>query len=1058
MKRKILDLAQEQRKAGLRRMLQSRSVYPLTAPGIAPPGPNFLRYAADLIGVPLDVVGKDKDRKLGQASEALNALYRKATFDPQFQIPIWLSDTRKVQVQFIPGHLGRKGAPYGPRPARVMVIGKNPGREEVAAGRNFVGPSSKLFVDKLGELGIQGYEEWYLTNLVKFLPPPDAPFGDFVKDCRPILDQELRLVRPDLILCLGSDASKALLGGDYSVSAMAGRVVEHTFPVYLDEAEPEYWKSLVMTVPHPASVLRDTGNERELELGLMRWARLLSGVRFDLEREDDVDHRVIDNRDDLLALLYEAHQTCTDKLVAVDAEWHGQHPGEPGSYLRTVQFSWAEKKAACIVIRRKGGAEVEPDWDDFVRSHLREFFADKRVIGHFFNADLEWLVWYGLDLRPQFAVPLEPKNGLMAWERTRTEGGCDTGLLFHAIEETARFGLEHLSMRYTTAPRYDLKLEEWKKSWCKENGVELKHLEGYGDAPDSVLYEYANYDADVARRLFFVGEPMLDYDRQGNCCREAYWRHMAAAPAALEIRLTGITLDRPRLDEMTQIFIEARDQLEQQVREDFRWPDFNLRSHYQVREALFGEQLNGAKLKPGEKVRRLRPPEATTLRLTPILSTGKRPMPWDEVQRRGLEGSTLPSTNKTVLGILQHEARGRAAEVVGRLRDYRFLDQVLKSVLAPPEWDEESGNYLLDEDEEFVYDGGLAKAVCHDGRVRTFISQTKETGRWASSRPNLMAISKSRDKDYSRILGDRYKYKLRSLLRAGKRGEPGHWCDEDCVLVEADFKGAELAVMAWLSGDPVMCEHVARANLDENDPDYYDIHSNIAVAAFRLNCAPTKKALEEAGYGHLRNAAKAIIFGSAYGRGPKAIVMAAREEGVAVTLEEVAVLQGTIFKTYSKLEPFFEKCRERVLQPGWICNPFGSFRRFPKNLYDESMLHDLQREAQNWPIQSTVAEAVSDAVRHLMAYRRDSGDPDMFRIVLQIHDALLFEVPLSRVAKVVNEVIPLCMERKVPVFPCDLDGMPVSNRPHYFGTEIEVFVNWGEKLPKSRLEELGVAA
>src|SRR5690606_21253549 len=111
----------------------------------------------------------------------------------------------------------------------------------------------------------------------------------------------------------------------------------------------------------------------------------------------------------------------------------------------------------------------------------------------------------------------------------------------------------------------------------------------------------------------------------------------------------------------------------------------------------------------------------------------------------------------------------------------------------------------------------------------------------------------------------------------------------------------------------------------------------------------------------------------------KAIVMAAREEGVVVTLDEVARLQDTIFMTYAELLPFFERCRERVTDPGWICNPLGAYRRFPKVIYDESALHELQREAQNYPIQSTVAEAVSDAVRHLMEYRLDCGDLDMFR-------------------------------------------------------------------------------
>ena len=158
-------------------------------------------------------------------------------------------------------------------------------------------------------------------------------------------------------------------------------------------------------------------------------------------------------------------------------------------------------------------------------------------MGHFFNADLEWLVHYGLDLRKQFAAPMydlsvegnqtareraylaegfEVGDDVPAWFRTKYEGGADTGLMAHAIEETAQYKLESLAMRYTSAPRYDTALGEWKTSYCKSNGISSKAMEGYGECPDHVLLPYGIYDADVTLRLFYEFDVLLDEDYDGN--------------------------------------------------------------------------------------------------------------------------------------------------------------------------------------------------------------------------------------------------------------------------------------------------------------------------------------------------------------------------------------------------------------------------------------------------------------------------------------------------------------------------------------------------------------
>jgi DNA polymerase len=964
--------------------------------------------------------------------------------------------TKKI-AHFVPGHKWESSSIGGTNSAEdseVMVIGKMPGRLESQSSRNLSGPSGELLREVLDEVHIQGYEDWYVTNLVKFQPPDTTLRAAWIKDCMPLLAQELRLVRPKYILCLGTDASKAILGKRYNVSYMEGRVVEHTFPVHFDGDDEKEHTCLVMTVVHPAQVLRSPETRKILELGLSRWGLLTRGVRFDKE-EENLDHRVISTYYDLSQLLKEVHaemqqRPVSQRVVAVDAEWHGEHPINSGSYMRTVQISWAPKKAACVTLREVGGKEAairdihgRPAIKRAAKL-LTKFFKGKRVVGHFFNSDLEWLIAEGIDLREQFQAPMFDceVSDTSAWERTRWEGGADTGLMAHAIEETASYKLESLAVRYTTAPRYDVALHDWREDYCRDNGLKSGDLEGYGDCPDDVLIPYSIYDADVTLRLFHEFDALLDRDHEGNCCREAYWESMIAAPAVLEIHRTGITVDRERIEILTDVFLSARETQEDKIKEWSQWPDFNIRSVQHVREFLFGEELNG-KVSPDGEVVRLRPPEGRCLSLKPLVTTDKPPKPWAEVSRRGVEREHSPSTGKQILSILAQDNE-QWTEQINLIRDYRFLDQVLKSILRPPIADEQ-GERLVDEDGELQYVGGLPACICDDGRVRTHVYQTKETGRWSSARPPLQNISKQRDADYSRLLGDGYTYTLRSILKAA----PGH------VLIESDYVGAELFGMAVMASDTAMIEHAQRNQLPEDDEDYYDIHSNVACLAFGLKCPPTKTGLKQIGLSHLRIVAKSVVFGIAYGRGPRAISFAAKEQGIDISVSDAARVKQTIFDMYPNLPDFFDQCAARV-ETGWLCHGFGRFRRFPPTK-DEKTLSEFQRQAMNFPIQGLIASAVSRAIAQFSSYRDDTDDPDMFRIILQIHDAILLEVPCEKVEFVVNHVIPYCMRDQVPIHPSDLSGAPLGTGPYYLGMDTDVFEHWGEHISKARCSELGIS-
>ena len=185
-----------------------------------------------------------------------------------------------------------------------------------------------------------------------------------------------------------------------------------------------------------------------------------------------------------------------------------------------------------------------------------------------------------------------------------------------------------------------------------------------------------------------------------------------------------------------------------------------------------------------------------------------------------------------------------------------------------------------------------------------------------------------------------------------------------------------------------------------------------------------------------------MAFGLAYGRGAKAIATASKEEGVDASVEDAQQIIDTIFAMYPGLLPFFEDCRSRVglpnrlyeNPPGWLRGPFGRLRRFPVPR-NKKQAGDYQRQAQNFPVQGAVADAVSLAVANLYDYRENLRAQGVtpeeldYRLCLQIHDAIVLMVPAYSVPKVVEEIFPLCMREMVPLYPTALDGSPLGMGP-----------------------------
>jgi DNA polymerase I-like protein with 3'-5' exonuclease and polymerase domains len=279
-----------------------------------------------------------------------------------------------------------------------------------------------------------------------------------------------------------------------------------------------------------------------------------------------------------------------------------------------------------------------------------------------------------------------------------------------------------------------------------------------------------------------------------------------------------------------------------------------------------------------------------------------------------------------------------------------------------------------------------------------------------------------------------------------------------------------------MSGDPLMIEHCQRNQLPEKGyddngkktpggkfphPRYYDIHSNVAILAFNLDCKPTKKALEDALLGHFRTLAKNVIFGIAYGRGAKAIALQAKENkkkgDPEVTVEQAQAVIDAIFEMYPRLRPFFDQARECALGLGWLSHPYGRLRRFP-HTNDNTLAGEFERQAMNFPIQGMIASALNRGLAILRREIRRLGLQEDIRLLLAIHDAVIVECRPYLVDYVARKsgLLDWAMCRSVPIFPTTLDGFPTGRGPFYLGLDINVFEHWSEPSPKDRCAELGI--
>jgi DNA polymerase-1 len=262
------------------------------------------------------------------------------------------------------------------------------------------------------------------------------------------------------------------------------------------------------------------------------------------------------------------------------------------------------------------------------------------------------------------------------------------------------------------------------------------------------------------------------------------------------------------------------------------------------------------------------------------------------------------------------------------------------------------------------------------GRLHTSFSQTGAvTGRLSSSDPNLQNIP--------------IRTELGRQIRAAFVAEKGK------VLLSADYSQIELRVMAHFSRDPVLVEAFRNGE---------DIHARTAQEVFGVG--PLGQTAEH------RRAAKAINFGIIYGLSPFGLA-----QQLGIEQKEAAQFINAYFARYRGVKEYLDNVLAETRKTGVAKTMFGRIRPIPEITSPQVQLRNFaERTALNSPLQGTAADLIKLAMINID--RRLTEEECEAKMILQVHDELLFEAPVKesgKLRKLVKEEMEGVYKLAVPI-------------------------------------------
>ncbi len=283
-----------------------------------------------------------------------------------------------------------------------------------------------------------------------------------------------------------------------------------------------------------------------------------------------------------------------------------------------------------------------------------------------------------------------------------------------------------------------------------------------------------------------------------------------------------------------------------------------------------------------------------------------------------------------------------------------------------------------------TYVDTIPTLVAKDGRLHTtFLQAGTTTGRMASRDPNIQNIP------------------IRTA--EGRAIRRAFVADPDFTLLAIDYSQIELRIAAFLANDQKMIEIFKNGE---------DVHRGVAARVFHVT--PEEVTTD------MRRQAKVINFGILYGMGVNAL---RANLGEATTRADAQEFLNAYFHTFTRLAEYLEETKTFARAHGYTLTYFGRRRHFPgMNSAISFMRAQAERMAINAPVQGTSADLIRVAMVRIHEYLSENQLTNDVRLLLQVHDELVFEVRSSLLAttiptlkKLMEGVLSLEETRGIPI-------------------------------------------
>lgn len=632
------------------------------------------------------------------------------------------------------------------------------------------------------------------------------------------------------------------------------------------------------------------------------------------------------------------------------------------------------------------------------------------LIKLFARTDIEWVYQNGkFDVKFMRSNP-DPKVFGKSANVVLPTARCDfdTMLAHYCIDE--RQGTHGLKLW----AREEFDAPDWEadiKKWLPTKDTP------YSAIPEDVLHHYQAYDVFYTRKGRYRFIEKMKEEGTFECFKQVY---VPAVQAFTEIELEGIPVNRKRLqelyDEAQPRIAEAKEKLTQAAIEAGWDP------------CKYAQVKNQEKLAKWEKENRNLPPEKQAKRpggteIPKFFNPASHPqLSWVAYDLCGVplfEGKK--TCNKDAVDNYRHRHPFWAA-----LAEYKEVSDLF-------------GTFIK----------GMLERIDPDDRIRPdFLLHGTKTGRISCTNPNMQNLPRgSVVKDF-------------------------FVADDDCVVVNADYKTLEVVIAAILSDDPEM----KRPFIEK-----LDFHSETARAVFSDDLAMLEKAVAakdrapidkflertlmleirhhvhealDAGdfdsayhqiWKHLRFLTKFVTFGIMYGRGPESL---AKGE-LNCSIMEAQGYMNQFFARYPKYQKWLKAQETSALKNGYVQNVFGFKRRWP--FITNDLLHEIRNQSWNTPIQGAASmvcmQALCRAQKELK--RRGWG-----RVLFTVHDSIVYSIRKD----VLQEALTYIHEEMTK----DIIGTDVRLEaelevgPSYKKVELCVFKDgkWVPEEPNEWLEEV----